>query len=68
MTSLQKEIIQYIEDIPDSELEALRPMLRLLASPDRMVIDTNLTDEERAMVASDLAEFESNPQNFKRII
>jgi len=67
-TMLQREMIGYIEDISDQELEALRPMLRLLASPDRLIIDTNLTDEERAMVDADIEAFKENPQNFKRII
>ena len=68
MTALRQELMNYIEEIPETELEALRPMLRLLAAPDRLVIETNLTDAEKAIIESGYAEWKANPQSFKRII
>ena len=67
MTAIRQEVLNYIEDIPDAELEALRPVLRLLASPDRLIIETDLTDEEKAIIAAGRAEWEANPQSFKRL-
>ena len=50
MTAIRKEIIDYIDDIPDSKLEALKPILTLLAD-EIIVVETNLTDEEKAIVS-----------------
>ena len=68
MTALQQEMMNYIEDIPESELEALRPMLRLLASPNRMVIETDLTDEEVAIIDKGWEEWKANPESFRRVV
>ena len=50
MNKLRKEILGYIERIPDSNLEALKPVLAILANKNT-TIETNLTDEEKAIVA-----------------
>ncbi len=50
MTAIRREILEYIDDIPDSKLEALRPILVLLAD-ETVSIETNLTDEEKAIIA-----------------
>ncbi|MCL2111559.1 MAG: hypothetical protein FWH32_04850 [Clostridiales bacterium] len=68
MTALRQEVIDYIKDIPEPELEALRPVLRLLASPDRLVIETDLTDEEKAIIDAGRIEWETNPQSFRRVV
>ena len=47
MTAIRKEIMNYIEDIPDSKLEALKPILTLLVDG---VVETDLTDEEITIV------------------
>jgi len=70
MTALKQEMIRYIENMPDSELEALRPaMLRLLApAPDLLIIETDLNDKEKATVETGRAEWKANPQSFRRVV
>jgi len=49
MSAIRQEILDYINNIPDSKLRALKPILTLLAD-ETLVIDTDLTDEEKAIV------------------
>ncbi|MDL2236774.1 hypothetical protein LJC56_02940 [Christensenellaceae bacterium OttesenSCG-928-K19] len=48
--------MEYIENIPDSELEALKPTLAVLADVS-IIIETDLTDEERAIIARGREEY-----------
>jgi hypothetical protein len=63
MTAIKQEILDYIEIIPDSKLEALKPILSILAD-DTIILETDLTDEERAIIARGREEYESNPDSF----
>jgi len=63
MTALRQEIHTYIDDIPENKLMALKPLLFALAD-DSIVIESNLTDEERELVAAGMAEYEANPDSF----
>lgn len=56
MTAIRQEILNCIEDIPDSKLEALKPILTLLVD-DSLVIETNLTDEEKAIIQNGREEY-----------
>lgn len=56
MTAIRQEILSYIDDIPDSKLEALKPILTLLLN-DTIIIDTNLTDAERDIIISGREEY-----------
>ena len=56
MTAIRKEILNYIDEISDSKLEALQPILMLLAD-DSVQIETNLTDEEKAVIAEGRQEY-----------
>ena len=47
----------YIDCLPDNKLEALRPILSLLAN-DPLVIETDLTDEERQIITDGMKEYE----------
>lgn len=49
MSELRKEVLECIDRIPDSKLEALRPILRLLTS-DAPVVETDLTEEEKEII------------------
>ena len=49
MTAIRKEIMTYIDDIPDIKLEALRPILTLLAD-ETIVLETDLTNDEKLIV------------------
>ena len=63
MTALRKEIHTCIDEIPENKLIALKPLLFALAD-DSIVVERNLTNEERALVAVGMAEYESNPNSF----
>jgi len=49
MTAIRKEIMNYIDDIPDIKLEALRPILTLLAD-EIIIVETDLTNDEKLIV------------------
>jgi uncharacterized membrane protein affecting hemolysin expression len=50
MSAIRREVLEYICVIPDSKLEALKPILSILAD-ESVVIEADLTDEERHIVA-----------------
>ena len=56
MTAIRKEVLEYIESIPDSRLEALKPILVLLAN-DVIEIETDLTDEEKEIILQGRKEY-----------
>jgi len=56
MTAIRKEIMDYIDDIPDIKLEALRPILTLLAD-EIIIVETNLTEEEKIIVSEGREEY-----------
>jgi len=49
MSALQKEIQEYIRILPDSALIALKPLLTLLVA-EEFVVETDLTEEEKAII------------------
>ncbi len=57
MTAIRKEIMGYIADIPDSKLEALRPLLTLLID-DAIIVETNLTADEKAIIRKGREEYQ----------
>ena len=61
--SVRQEIHAYINDIPESKLIALKPLLIAL-SDDSIVIEHDLTNKERVMIAKGLEEYETNPDSF----
>ena len=58
MSELRKEVLECIDKIPDSKLEALRPILRLLTN-DAPVIETDLTEEEKAIIREGREEYKA---------
>jgi len=58
MSAIRQEILDYIDDIPDSKLEALKPILSLLVD-DTLIIETNLTDEEKTIIKAGREEYKS---------
>jgi hypothetical protein len=56
MTAIRKEIMDYITYIPDTKLEALRPILSLLAE-DVVVVETDLTNEEKDIIKKGREEY-----------
>ena len=61
--TLRQEIHTYIDDIPESKLIALKPLLFALAD-DSIVIETNLTEEERSLIAKGMTDYRANPSSF----
>ena len=61
--ALRKQIHAYIDSIPEYRLEILKPLLADYAEPD-FLIETDLTDEERAIIAEGEKLFEEHPEEF----
>ena len=61
--TVRQEIHRYIDDISESKLMALKPLLFALAG-ESIVIEYDLTNEERSIVAQGMAEYERNPDSF----
>jgi hypothetical protein len=53
----------FVEKKADRNLYALKPILSILAEP-VYILETNLTEEERAIIAEGDREFEEHPENF----
>ncbi len=58
MSELRKEVLECIDQLPDSKLEALRPLLRLLTNDD-FVIETDLTEEEKEIIRAGREEYKT---------
>lgn len=63
MSEVRKEVLDYIDAIPDSKLRALKPLLTLLVD-DSFVIETDLTDEEREINAKGLEDYKANKDKY----
>jgi len=61
MTAIRKEIMDYIDILPDSRLEGLKPILSMLAD-DMVIIEANLTDDEKEIIRQGREEY--NQGNF----
>ena len=61
--SVRQEIHAFIDDISESKLIALKPLLFALAD-ETIVIERDLTEEERILFAHGMAEYEANPDSF----
>ena len=55
MTTVRKETLEYISKIQDAALEALLPILKLLSYDEPLIIETDLTEEEKAIIAEGMA-------------
>jgi hypothetical protein len=61
--TLRQEIHTYIDDITENKLLALKPLLFALAD-DSIVIEKDLTDEERDIIIRGMADYDANPDSF----
>ena len=61
--TMRQEIHGYIEDISESKLIALKPLLFALAN-ESVVIEWELTDEERALIKQGMVAYEKNPNSY----
>jgi len=53
----------FIDDLSESKLIALKPLLCALVD-ETVIIETNLTEDEKTNIAEGMAEFEKNPNHF----
>ena len=61
--TIRQEIQAYINDISESKLLLLKPLLASLA--DEIVrIEYDLTNEEKNLIAKGMEEYKNNPENF----
>ena len=56
MSEVRREIQGYIDSIPDVKLEALKPLLSVLAN-DTIFLETDLSDEEKAIISQGREEY-----------
>ena len=59
MSEVRKEVLDCISLLPDSKLEALRPILRLLTNEDMPIVETDLTEEEKAIIRAGREEYKA---------
>ena len=57
MTTIRKQVMDYINHIPDAKLEALRPLLMMLSDDDDFAVQTDLTDEEKNIIQQGREEY-----------
>lgn len=56
MSELRQEIKNYVDIIPDYKLPALKQLLTLITD-EPLVIETDLTDEEKTIIAASMEEY-----------
>ena len=61
--TIRQELHNYIDDISENKLIALKPLLFALAD-ESIIIENNLTDDEHILITQGMAEYEKNPGNF----
>ena len=61
--TIRQEIQAYINDISESKLIALKPLL-LALTDESIVIEHDLTSDERSIINKGMAEYEANPNSF----
>ena len=56
MTAIRKEIVEYINNLSESKLEALKPLLLLLLD-ETICVETDLSEEEKAIIKAGREEY-----------
>jgi hypothetical protein len=62
-TAVRKELHEYIDALPDRNLYALKPLLSVLVN-DRIIIETDLTAEEKKIIAEGRKRRREHPEDF----
>jgi len=63
MATVRQELHNYIDAIPERNLGLLRPLLSYFAD-EPLIIETDLTDEERAVIAEGRRRYREHPEDF----
>ena len=61
--TVRQEIHYFVDEITESKLLALKPLLCALAD-ESVVIETDLTNEEKELIAKGISDYEINPDSF----
>ena len=61
--AVRKELHTLIDTLPERKLNALRPLFDVLVD-DETIIETDLTDEELAIIAEGDKLYKEHPENF----
>ena len=56
MSELRKEIKDYVDIVPEAKLPALKQLLYLITD-EPLIIETDLTDEEKQIIAEGMEEY-----------
>jgi hypothetical protein len=65
-TTLRSELKNMIDIMPERNLYALKPLLSVL-SIEPIIIETDLTVEEKAIIAAGEKDFTEHPETFTRL-
>jgi hypothetical protein len=65
-TALRKELHSFIDSIPEQKLHALKPLLSSLVE-EPFVIETDLTDEEKTIIAQGREEHTESFISWKKV-
>ena len=60
----RERIHKYIDSMPEYRLDILEPLLADMSEPE-FLIETDLTDEEREIIAEGRKELKEHPENFR---
>jgi hypothetical protein len=63
MTAVRKELHDYIDALPERNLYALKPLLSVLVN-ERIIIETDLSAEEKQIITEGRAHFKDHPEDF----
>ena len=74
-TTLRQELHNFIDIMPERKLSALKPLISLLMEEEypigvedipesEIVIETDLTDEEHAILAQEAARYRAHPEEY----
>jgi len=61
-TTIRQELKKYIDEIPENNLDMAQRFLCLLSG--RLIIETNLTASEKAVIKAGRKERKEHPENF----
>jgi hypothetical protein len=64
--ALRSELKNFIDFMPDKNLSVLKPILTAL-SVDPVIIETDLTPEEKAIIEAGEREYAAHPETFIRL-
>jgi hypothetical protein len=66
ITALRSELKNIIDVMPERSLYALKPLLSVL-SIEPVIIETDLTAEEKAIISTGEKDFTEHPETFTRL-